>query len=857
MALALYRLGRWCAEHVRRVVAGWLSLLILLGAAAVALGTPMSDVFTIPGASFQEVAAHVGKRLPAAAGGVGTVVVSTTDGKPFTTSQLDAIHTTMDDWAGMPHVKRVQDPFATQADLDGAGAKLATAKTQLDDGKKQLDQGQAQLASAKGQLDFLNTAIQDSAAKNPNDPALADMRANLTQGQQQYEQGSAKLEKARAQYESGKAAYDQGLATHEMINGLRFVIAADNRAIIQIQFDTDPQTISPTIREKIPTAGTSLAAAGVHADYSVEITQKISLAGPGEAIGLAVAVAVLIIMLGTLVAAGLPLLAALTGVGVGLAGAIAGSHFYTLNSVTPSLALMLGLAVGIDYSLFIVNRHRGFYLGGMPLHESISRALGTAGTAVTFAGMTVVLALVGLVLSGIPILTQMGLVASFTVTMAVLVALTLTPAMLAVLGRRVASKRTWAAAESDRVRANADAADATAPGVPHERLEDTGGWYVAILQRRPWAVVFAVIAAVAVIAIPAADLRMGLPDGSSEPQDSTAYATYAQIEEYFGPGMNGALVLVADLPEGTTTETAAATSAALGMTIARMDGIAHVLPIGQSSDHRTLAYQVVPSTGPSEAKTQETVQILRDSASELGRPYQASIGLTGATVANIEISERLAGVLPVYLLIVVGLSLLILLIVFRSIVVPLVATGGFLLSLGAAFGATVAVYQWGWLSDVFGVTRPGPILSFMPIVLIGVLFGLAMDYQMFLVSGIHAAYAHGEDARSAIRSGFLHGAKVVTAAAIIMTSVFGGFVFSHLSMIRPIGLGMAVGVLVDALVVRLTFTPAVLTLLGDAAWRLPAWLDRILPDLDVEGRAIEERSLPQTQEVPPGRHATT
>jgi RND superfamily putative drug exporter len=258
-----------------------------------------------------------------------------------------------------------------------------------------------------------------------------------------------------------------------------------------------------------------------------------------------------------------------------------------------------------------------------------------------------------------------------------------------------------------------------------------------------------------------------------------------------------------------------------------------------SDDRRTLAFQVVTEAGPADEETSETVRLLNASAGPIGEATHSEIGLTGQTVANIEISEQLGQALPPYLGIVIGLSLILLTVVFRSILVPLVATAGFLLSVGASFGAAVAVYQWGWLGSLLGVDTPGPMLSFMPIMLIGVLFGLAMDYQMFLVSGMKEAHAHGTDARSAVRHGFTHGSKVVLAAALIMAAVFAGFVFAHLTMIRPIGFALAVGVLVDALLVRMTLTPAVMHLLGEAAWWMPRWLDRILPDLDVEGTALE------------------
>lgn len=257
-----------------------------------------------------------------------------------------------------------------------------------------------------------------------------------------------------------------------------------------------------------------------------------------------------------------------------------------------------------------------------------------------------------------------------------------------------------------------------------------------------------------------------------------------------------------------------------------------------SDDNTVFAFQVVPRTGPSDAATVDVVDRIEAVGADLPK---VDLGLTGQTVANIEISDRLASALPLYLGIVVGLSVLLLLVVFRSVLVPVLATGGFLLSVAASFGGAVAVYQWGWLGSLFAVNRTGPILSFMPIILIGVLFGLAMDYQMFLVTGMREAWAHGEDARRAVVTGFGHAYRVVTAAAIIMVSVFSGFIHAELTMIRPMGFGLAFGVLADAFLVRMTLVPAAMHLLGEAAWWTPAWLDRLLPDLDVEGARLAEQ----------------
>ncbi len=510
-----------------------------------------------------------------------------------------------------------------------------------------------------------------------------------------------------------------------------------------------------------------------------------------------------------------------------------------LNNTTPALALMLGLAVGIDYALFIVNRHRANLLHGVPLLESIARSVATAGSAVVFAGTTVVIALAALVLSGIPILAEMGVVAAATVAVAVLVAVTISPAVLRLMGTRVISRRAWRAAGYETPGDLSEGARHA-----HDADEEHGAWFVRLVTRAPWLTVLGVVVLLGTIAIPAASMRLGLPDGGSEPTGSSAYTAYSTIADEFGPGMNGPVVAVAELPDADSPRTDAevlSQQAQVVRVLSSVDGVESVVPFGVSDDTNTLAFQVVPTTGPADAATRQTLAGIETAAGVLERHSGIEVGLTGQTVANIEISDRLAAALPTYLLVVVGLSVLILMVVFRSLVVPVVATGGFLLTVGAAFGATTAVHQWGWLGSFFGVTQPGPLLSFMPIILIGVLFGLAMDYQMFLVSGMHEARAHGEDSRTAVRTGFVHGAKVVTAAAIIMTSVFLGFAYSHLVMVRPIGFGLAVGVLVDAVVVRMTLTPAVMHLLGDRAWYLPRWLGRVLPDLDIEGLELSRR----------------
>ena len=839
MSSLLYRLARWSAAHAWAVLAAWLVVLTGVGALAVTVGQPLSSRVSIPGTSFEKVLDELGDEIPAAAGGFGSVVLESDQGE-FTDAQRRAVREVFAMWEQLPHVTGVVDPFDAQDQLDASADRLAAAGTQVAEGQKQLDEGRARLGQAELQLAGGRALLDQLVTANPDDPTIPQLQAQVDEGAAKLESGRADLAEAEDQLTAGRAQYQDGLAVARATEGTRLVSEDGRHAVAQVRFDENAQSVPPADRALIPETGTAaLAAAGVTAHYSLEITQETVLVGPGEVLGLSVAVLVLIVVLGSLVAAGLPLLVALLGVGVGLGGAIALTALVELNTTTPALALMLGLAVGIDYALFIVNRHRGNILHGMDQRESIARSVATAGSAVVFAGATVVIALGALVLSGIPILAEMGLVAAATVAVTVLVAITVSPAVLRFMGTRVVSRRAWRAAGFTT------AGDvSTRQVVDGDRQEEHGAWYVRLVTRRPWLTVVGVVALLGVMAVPVTQIQLGLPDGGSEATGSTAHTAYTTIASEFGPGTNGAVVAKSTLPAQDTPRTDAEVlheQARIATALRGVDGVRSVVPFGVSDDKDTLAFQVVPTTGPADPATVETVHAVNRAAETFDRHNGTDTGLTGATVANIEISERLAGALAPYLLVVVGLSLLILTLVFRSIVVPLVATGGFLLSVGAAFGATVAVHQWGWFGGVLGVTQPGPLLSFMPIILIGVLFGLAMDYQMFLVSGMHEARAHGEDARTAVRSGFVHGAKVVTAAAVIMTSVFLGFAFSHLAMVRPIGFGLAVGVLVDAVLVRMTLTPALMHLLGERAWYLPRWLDRLLPDLDVEGVRLAQR----------------
>ena len=832
MALRLHRLGLWCATHAKRVIAIWLLLLVGVAVAAASFGRPMTSEISVPGSDFEQVLEELQEEVPDAAGGFGTVVLHSDEGE-FTPEQREAIDEVFEEWEDVPHVKSVLSPFENQRTLDQSRKDLASGKSDIESGQKELDEAWDKISKGQGEVDYGEAWIEYFEENDPDSPMLEDIRSDVAEGKSELASAKKEYRSGKQELAEGKASYRDGSAVSQGAGDTRF-ITDDGYALTQVQFDSNTQSVDPEVKQAIPEIGEQLEAAGVEAEYSVEITQENSLVGPGEAIGLMVAAVVLLVALGSVIAAGLPIAGALLGVGVGLAGAVAATHFFEMNSMTPALALMLGLAVGIDYALFIVNRHRNQLLGGHEMTDSIAHAVGTAGSAVVVAGTTVAIALAALVVTPVPLLAQMGLVAAATVIVAVSVALTLTPALLHLAGSRVISKRAWAKAKASA-----------------ETDDEHGAGYVSAVTKRPALVVLAVVLLCGIIAIPALSLRLGLPDGSSEPADSTAHQAYVQADEHFGAGSNGPVIAVASLDEPAADEDEVlAKQAEIVRELTNVGGVDAVVPFGESDDRSTLAFQVVTEGGPADAETEESVRLLKASAGPIGESTESEIGLTGQTVANIEVSEQLADALPPYLAIVIGLSILLMTVVFRSILVPLVATAGFLLSVAASFGATVAVYQWGWFGSLLGVDEPGPVLSFMPIMLIGVLFGLAMDYQMFLVSGMREAHAHGADSRSAVRTGFTHGAKVVLAAALIMTAVFAGFVFAHLTMIRPIGFALAVGVLVDALIVRMTLTPAVMHLLGDAAWWMPRWLDRILPDLDVEGTALEAQITDTSAEVP-------
>ncbi|MEV0780994.1 MMPL family transporter [Streptomyces sp. NPDC050428] len=543
--------------------------------------------------------------------------------------------------------------------------------------------------------------------------------------------------------------------------------------------------------------------------------------GSAEAIGIGIAAIVLLITFGSLAAAGLPLLTAVMGVGVSMAGIIALGSTFGLSLTTGTLASMLGLAVGIDYALFVVSRYREERSRGRDPREAAGLAVGTAGSAVVFAGLTVIIALAGLSVIGVPMLTKMGLCAAGAVAIGVLVALTLVPALLgmwpdAVLSRGVRKGRPGA--------------------LRKQRNENNGGSrWARFVMRRPKAVLLVTVAALGALAVPAASLQMGMPGDESKPTSTTERRAYDALAEGFGAGFNGPLTIVVDARNSDDPKGAAT---AVAQEIKDTNGVVSVSPPQLNPDGDTATFSAVPSTGPNDETTKDLVQSIRAERAGLEDSTGATFEVTGSTAMDIDVATALQDALVPYLIVIVALALVLLLVVFRSVLVPVKAAFGYLLSVLASLGAVVAVFQWGWGAELLGVEQTGPIMSLMPIFLVGIVFGLAMDYEVFLVARMREAYVHGDRPAQAVVAGFRHNARVVVAAAVIMIAVFSGFVGSTESMIKTIGFGLAIAVLFDAFLVRMTIVPAVLAILGENAWWLPRWLDRLLPRVDIEGAAL-------------------
>ena len=633
-------------------------------------------------------------------------------------------------------------------------------------------------------------------------------------------------------------------------------MVSDDRsaAIVRLQFDGQASDVSAATKDTLRTAVSDLEKDLPQGSHAVIGGDLFSMSIPAisitEGIGLVIALLVLIVTFRSFVVAGMPLLTAVLGVGVSMAAIFAATAFASVSSTTPLLALMLGLAVGIDYALFIVARHQDQVRAGVDPEESASRATGTAGSAVVFAGITVLIALIGLGFAGIPFLTTMGIAAAVAVMIAVLIAVTLTPAILGFLKGRVAGRaarprrpKPFVSLRSLRNQGQTE----TAPRRPFSER------WVGGVTRHPVLVALAIVLGLGVVAVPAANLALALPNSGVQPQGSEARENYDLTAEHFGPGFNGPLILTGTI---VTSTDPVGLMKDLGDAVGKLPGVAEIALATPNQTADTGIVQVIPTTAPDAPATADLVRELRSHHDEWLKKFGIDVKVTGFTAVAIDISDQLGAALLPFGIFVIGLSLVLLTIVFRSIWVPVTAALGYLLSIVAAFGVVSAVFEWGWFADALHVARVGPIISFMPIILMGVLFGLAMDYQVFLVSRMREDYVHDAGSRSAdraerraaalraVRGGFTGSAKVVTAAGLIMFAVFVAFVPEGDSSLKPIALGLAAGIAIDAFLVRMTLIPALMAILGERAWEIPAWLEKILPSVDIEGEAVErERHL--------------
>ena len=764
MSSWLYRWGALAYRGKWWVTAIWVVLIAAIVGLIVVNPPKLSNEIRIDGTAAQEVIDDLSDRLPDASGGQGIIAFHSTDGERIDEGDnLAAVLEAVEEIYDGEHVVDAREVLAEEL--------------------------------AKGQDSLL---LQAAAAI--------------------------------AQEQATTGGTDAGAPTALVVDQTPVpgvVVSADGQTAL-FQFVFDAQTFElpeGTVDDTIETAEDAVAGEAIDVLPSSTMIQVPELIGAGEIVGVAIAALVLIATLGSLIAAGLPLVSALSGVAFGVGGAFAISSIVPMHSLTAVLGLMLGLAVGIDYALFIVNRQRRFILDQrLSAPEATARAIGTAGSAVFFAGTTVVIALLALTVVQIQLLTTMAITAAATVVIAVLSALTLLPALLGFVGERICSAK-----------ARLNAGTSHDNGSSH-RVANT--WSRLLVKNRYVAAVGA-LAIAGVIAAPVLDMDLGLPSGASYHPDTAQRQSFEVVGNAFGEGYNGPLVVVATSPDNETIP--ATDLAGIYGDLSGIHGVEAVSLGGLDEDGTTAVFSVVPETGPTSQETADLVTAIRDMTPTFTDDYGVDVGVTGFAALAIDVSDRLADVLPLYIAVVVGPSLIVLLLVFRSIIVPIKATVGFLLSVAATFGATTAVFQWGWLQPIFGMDATAPVLSLLPIIITGVLYGLAMDYEVFLVSSMKEAHVHGAKGTESVTRGFAVASRVVVAAAIIMTSVFAGFIYNPEPMIAQVGFALAFGILVDAFLVRMTLVPAIMAIFGDKAWWLPRWLDRILPDLDIEGDKLNKQ----------------
>jgi putative drug exporter of the RND superfamily len=773
----MLKLARWSTTHRKYVVIGWVALLIVVNVFAQSAGTSYSNNFTLPNSDAQRAADLLEKSFPAQAGDRDTIVYKVSSGtvtSPAVRARMTAMFAQV---AKLPHVSSVISPYA--------------------------DAGKA--ISANGKIAFATVVFNEKANLLP------------------------------------KSAPERVVKTAR----------AAGRPGLQVELG----------------------------GQAIEATEQAGF-GISTAVGLLAAIVVLLLTFGSLVAMGLPIVTALFGLGTGLGAIALFTHVVDTPNFSSELAAMIGLGVGIDYSLFILTRFREAYRTPGPTYgdarESVVQAMDTAGRAVLFAGATVVIALLGMMLLGVDFLYGVAIAASIGVLLVMLASLTLLPALLTMAGARVARpsrrarRREAHAAQASSSQGGEGTTAGTRTGVLATRTtaEETltasdtphagSTWlrWSAFVQRRPWTIAVCATVVMLLIAAPATALRLGSSDASNDPAGQTTHRAYELLAEGFGEGFNGPLLVVAKVPpihsvtlsrprgSGAVTgvvkpvKTDIAGVEELRAAIAATSGVVSVAPAKLNPTGEVATITVYPHSSPQAYATTQLVSRLRASVvPPIAKRTGMSVYVGGVTAGAVDFATVLGHKLPLFIGVVVLLSALLLMVVFRSLVIPLQAAIMNLLSISAALGVIVAIFQWGWLGSVFGVQQ-GPIESFIPVMLFAIVFGLSMDYEVFLVSRMHERWVHTREHSHAVAEGLALTGRVVTAAAAIMVCVFLSFMLGEDRVIKEFGLSLASAVFLDALVVRCLLLPAVLHIVGERTWAIPAWLDRALPKLNVEGTVL-------------------
>jgi RND superfamily putative drug exporter len=618
--------------------------------------------------------------------------------------------------------------------------------------------------------------------------------------------------------------------------GPAFISKDGTIGYLRVQYDERATSLPDNTFDQLQAAAQPAKQAGLRVEFGGEVTDYLNRdeGADADTIGLVFAVIILLVAFGSVVAMSLPIGTALLGLAIGLSTISLIAAITDIGTVAPTLATMIGLGVGIDYSLFIVTRHRQNLDAGMDMIESIGLANGTAGQAVLFAGGTVVIAITGLTLAGIPYVTKLGFMSAIVVAVMMTAAVTLVPALLGLAGRHIN-------------RIHAPRLRRKARGDQHHSLTGARprGWerWAMFMSRHRWSAVVASLAILLVLAAPMLSMRLGQTDDGTQPTSLTQRRAYDLTTKGFGAGANGPLLLAVALPKPGDTAPADAVEQAVDA----VPGM-RAAPPQVSPDQTTAVILAIPPSSPQSQQTEDIVNHLRTTV--LPKAVQgtgASVFVGGQTAGYIDLGERIQDRLPLFIGAVIGLSFILLMMVFRSVLVPLKAAIMNLLSIGAAYGVIVAVFQWGWFKGVVGLDQTVPIVSFVPMMMFAILFGLSMDYEVFLLSRIREEYYQSKDNLRSVVDGLAATARVITSAALIMISVFLSFVGDPDPTVKMFGVGLAVAVFVDATLVRLVLVPATMELLGATNWWLPRWLGRVLPEI-----RIEEGELPKPAAVPTG-----